>query len=166
MFNTLRPGRNCHYFADDIFKCIFLNENIWISLKISLKFLSSELTIFQHWFRQWLGADQATSHYLNRCWLVYWRIYPSLGLNELSHSLYPFLEIISRSPRHVCVSWGIVNGCDAGEYGSGFLNTDNYGAIKLQTRLHNGIYRTETVTMFIFITTGSIGSRFEKILLS
>ena len=23
--------------ADDIFKCIFLNENIWISIKISLK---------------------------------------------------------------------------------------------------------------------------------
>ena len=25
--------------ADDIFKCIFLNENIWISLKISQKFI-------------------------------------------------------------------------------------------------------------------------------
>ena len=24
--------------ADNIFKCIFLNENVWISLKISLKF--------------------------------------------------------------------------------------------------------------------------------
>ena len=24
--------------ADDVFKCIFLNENVWISLKISLKF--------------------------------------------------------------------------------------------------------------------------------
>ena len=26
-------------FPDDIFKCIFLNENVWISLKISLKFV-------------------------------------------------------------------------------------------------------------------------------
>ena len=26
-------------FADDIFKCIFLNENIWISINISLKFV-------------------------------------------------------------------------------------------------------------------------------
>ena len=26
-------------FADDIFKCIFLNENVWISIKISLKFV-------------------------------------------------------------------------------------------------------------------------------
>ena len=36
--NTLRPRQNWRYFADDIFKCIFLNENAWISLKISLKF--------------------------------------------------------------------------------------------------------------------------------
>ena len=37
--NTLRPRQNCRHFADDIFKCIFLNENVWISLKISLKFV-------------------------------------------------------------------------------------------------------------------------------
>ena len=24
----------------------------------------------QHWFRKWLGAEQATSHYLNQCWLI------------------------------------------------------------------------------------------------
>ena len=28
-------------------------------------------------------AGQAISHYLNQCWLVYWHIYASLGLNEL-----------------------------------------------------------------------------------
>ena len=27
-------------FADDIFKWIFLNENVWILIKISLKFIS------------------------------------------------------------------------------------------------------------------------------
>ena len=37
-FNTLRPRQNCHHFADGIAKCIFLNENVWISLTISLKF--------------------------------------------------------------------------------------------------------------------------------
>ena len=37
-FNTLRPRQNSHHFADDIFKCIFLNENASISIKISLKF--------------------------------------------------------------------------------------------------------------------------------
>ena len=39
MVNTLRPRQNGHHFADDIFKCIFLNENAWISIKISLKFI-------------------------------------------------------------------------------------------------------------------------------
>ena len=42
-----------------------------------------QLTIFQHWFRLWLGADQATSHYLNQWWLDHWCTYASLGLNEL-----------------------------------------------------------------------------------
>ena len=37
--NTLRPRQNGHHFPDDIFKCIFLNENTWISIKISLKFV-------------------------------------------------------------------------------------------------------------------------------
>ena len=37
--NTLRPRQNGRHFADDIFKCIFLNENVWIPIKISLKFV-------------------------------------------------------------------------------------------------------------------------------
>ena len=37
--NTLRPRQNGRHFPDDIFKCIFVNENVWISLKISLKFV-------------------------------------------------------------------------------------------------------------------------------
>ena len=37
--NTLRPRRNGRHFPGDIFKWIFLNENVWISIKISLKFV-------------------------------------------------------------------------------------------------------------------------------
>ena len=37
--NTLRPRQNGRRFADDIFKRIFLNENVRISIKISLKFV-------------------------------------------------------------------------------------------------------------------------------
>ena len=37
--NTLRSRQNIRHFADDIFKCIFVNENVWISIKISLKFV-------------------------------------------------------------------------------------------------------------------------------
>ena len=36
--NTLRPRQNGHQFPDGSFKCIFLNENVSISIKISLKF--------------------------------------------------------------------------------------------------------------------------------
>ena len=37
--NTLRPRRNEQQLADDIFRCIFFNENAWIPIKISLKFV-------------------------------------------------------------------------------------------------------------------------------
>ena len=37
-FNTLRPRQNGRHFAD-VFKCIFLDENVWIPIKISLKFV-------------------------------------------------------------------------------------------------------------------------------
>ena len=36
--NTLRPRQNGSHFPDDIFKCIFLNKNELISIKIPLKF--------------------------------------------------------------------------------------------------------------------------------
>ena len=69
ILNTLRPRQNGRHFADDIFKCIFLNENVWIPIEISLKFVPK-------------------GHYLNQWWLVYWRIYASFGLNELIIGLY------------------------------------------------------------------------------
>ena len=40
LFNTLRPEQNGRHFPDDIFKCIFLNANVWMLIKISLKFVS------------------------------------------------------------------------------------------------------------------------------
>ena len=37
-FNTMRPRQTGRHFADDIFKCILLNENVWITIRNSLKF--------------------------------------------------------------------------------------------------------------------------------
>ena len=37
--NTLRLRQNGCHFADNIFTCIFFNENVWILIKISLKFV-------------------------------------------------------------------------------------------------------------------------------
>ena len=39
IINTLRPRQNGRHFPDNIFKCIFWNENVWILIKISLKFV-------------------------------------------------------------------------------------------------------------------------------
>ena len=79
--NKLRPRQDGRHFPGDIFKCISLNEDVWIFIKISLKFVPRvQLTILL-WLR-WLGTIQATSHYLNLWWLVYWWKNASLGLNE------------------------------------------------------------------------------------
>ena len=39
MLNTLRPRQDGCRFPDDIFKCIFFNENVLLLIKISLKFV-------------------------------------------------------------------------------------------------------------------------------
>ena len=38
--NTLRLRQNGRHFADDSFRCTSLNENVWISITISLKFVT------------------------------------------------------------------------------------------------------------------------------
>ena len=78
----LRLRQICHHFGDDILKCLFLNENVWILIRFH--WCLFQFTVFQHWFRWWLGADHATSHYLNKWWLVYQSIYASLDLIVLT----------------------------------------------------------------------------------
>ena len=41
--NTLMPRQNGRHFSDDIFKCILLNENVWISNTVWLKFVPNGL---------------------------------------------------------------------------------------------------------------------------
>ena len=65
IINTLRPRQNGHHFPNDTSQCIFLNENVWISIRFNWSlFLRVQSTIFQHWFRYWLGAKQVTSYNL------------------------------------------------------------------------------------------------------
>ena len=47
--NTFKPRQNGRHFADDTFKCIFLNENSDYNLTVVC--LRVQLTIFHHWFR-------------------------------------------------------------------------------------------------------------------
>ena len=57
-----------------IFRTTFSNRFSWMKMyEFRLIYHWSlfprvQLTIFQHWFRYWLGTEQATSHYLNQCW--------------------------------------------------------------------------------------------------
>ena len=40
--NTLTPRQDSQHFPDDIFKCIILNENVWILVRILLRFVPKD----------------------------------------------------------------------------------------------------------------------------
>ena len=81
--NTLRWRQHGPHFQT------FSNEFFWIKIyDFWLRFYWNlfprvQLRIFHHWLRWQLSAGQATSHYLNQWWLVYWRI--NASLNELNN---------------------------------------------------------------------------------
>ena len=85
--NTFRPRQHGRHFADDTFKRIFLNENLWISIKISLKFVPKSPidnipALFQimAWRRP---GDKPLSEAM--------MVSLQLGLNELIYSAPPNL---------------------------------------------------------------------------
>ena len=97
---------------DAISQTSFSNAFSWMKmLEFRLRnhwnlFARFEVTISQHWFSWWLGADQATSHYLSQWWVVYWRIYASLGLNELTPLVVnPEYSDESRSIPLLLITW-------------------------------------------------------------
>ena len=74
----LIPAQNGWNVTDDIFKhiswkkvCVF-----WFKFHWGL-FPKDELTISRHWFRQWPGAKQVTSHCLMQCWSGLMALCPS-----------------------------------------------------------------------------------------
>ena len=73
-----------------IFQMTYSNAFSWMKMyEFRLRFhwrlfLGVQSTIFQHWFRQWLGAVQATSHYLKQWW-------PSLLMPQwVNVTTYPY----------------------------------------------------------------------------
>ena len=81
-FTTLRPSQNGRHFADAIFKRIISTENVSISLKISLKFVSKVQinkipALIQIMAWRWPGDKPLSAP------MVGVRMYVSLGLNEL-----------------------------------------------------------------------------------
>ena len=67
--NSSSLGQNGRHFAVKILKRIFLDKHVEFRFEFHWSlFVRVQLTISKHWFGQWLGAEQATSHYQNQCW--------------------------------------------------------------------------------------------------
>ena len=80
VFITLRPRQNGSHFAADIFKCIFLNENVWISLMISLKFIA----------KVWINNIPSYVQRMDWCWP---------GNKPLSETM--IVSLLT----HICITW-------------------------------------------------------------
>ena len=75
------------HFADDIFKCIYFDENVWISLKISLKFVLQVPSLVQIMaYRLALTRRQANRYRPEQMTVsLQTYIYTLPGLNELNN---------------------------------------------------------------------------------
>ena len=76
-YNTTRPRQHGRHFADNIFKCIFLNENAWTLIAISLKFVPEGP------INNIPALVQIMVHYMNQWWHSLLNLYASLCLSEL-----------------------------------------------------------------------------------
>ena len=80
--NTLRPRQKGRHFPGDTFKRIFLNENAEISLKFVPKDPINKIPALL----QIMAWRRPGNKPLSEPIMVgYWRIYASLGLNELTN---------------------------------------------------------------------------------
>ena len=70
---------------ENVSKCIFFNENVWISIKISLRFVpkGSISNIFSIGLYNGLAPVRRQAIIWTNDGLVYWRTYAPLGLSEL-----------------------------------------------------------------------------------
>ena len=84
-FTSYPPGKNGRHFADDIFKCIFVNEKFCILIKISLKFVLG----VSNWqepnvcLENSLGPNRREAIIWTNTDPIHWRIYAALGGGEL-----------------------------------------------------------------------------------
>ena len=108
LLNTLRPRQNGCHFPDSIFKQIFLNENVWISMKISPKFVpkvpinnSPTLVQIMAWCRP---GDKPSFEPMMVSSLTH--IYASLSLNWVKQATSLFSR--HNSVMHICVTQELI----------------------------------------------------------
>ena len=83
--NTSRQRENCQHFADNIFKCVSMNENLWVLDKFSLKYIPWGLVDNMAALVQIIAWHQSGDRQLSAVMMVMfcWHIYASLGLSDL-----------------------------------------------------------------------------------
>ena len=92
--HTHTPGQNGRHFADDISRCIFVNEKFCILIKISLKFVpkgpinnNPALVQIMAWHRT---GNKPLSEVLNQCSSESLTIYTALEVDELKSHKDPW----------------------------------------------------------------------------
>ena len=139
IWSNILPLRPTRHFPDAIFNCSFLNENVWISIRISLKFVSealidNKLALVQimAWcrpgdkpFSKTMLPSSSTHICVTRLQCVKWRLYTYLcGICALKigcrrGSLYEYYHIITRwlgSIVRSCKCIYILALCHCGKY--------------------------------------------------
>ena len=106
------PEQNGRHLADDIFNA-FVMKLCGILIRL---FLRIQLTISENWSREWLGTEQATSHYLNQCWPIL-LMHICSTRERYVYQQIPFLSVIGEgfliyvwddaNGRHVTRFWGV-----------------------------------------------------------
>ena len=124
---------------------------------IEWKCLNFQSTKNQHWLRWWLGAEQATSHYLSQWWPIHWRIYASPGLGgltrlkctlELGHDWFRMIYHIRRYSNQ---RWLITSKTPWNKFNSNSVRFQMYsmkswsfGAPNLLGLIQSGIHKPHT----------------------
>ena len=87
-FITLKPRQNGRHFADDIFKCIFLDKSVWIAIYISLKIV----------------PNGSINYILASVQIMAWRRPGDKPLSE---------PVMVRLPTQICVTrpWWVIRVC-------------------------------------------------------
>ena len=106
-FSSCPPGQNGHHFADDIFRCIFVNEKFCIFIKISLKFVpkgpidnNPALVQIMAWHQ--IGNKPLSEPLLTRFTDTY--IYAALGGDELTQDCANTSALAMGSPQSFSIS--------------------------------------------------------------
>ena len=139
IWSNILPLRPTRHFPDDIFNCSFLNVNVWISIRISLKFVSealidNKIALVQIMaccrpgdkpFSKTMLPSSSTHICVTRLQCVKWRLYTYLcGICALKigcrrGSLYEYYYIITKwlcSIVRSCKCIYILALCHCGKY--------------------------------------------------